>query len=156
LPGGILFPLALSFFAGPVGGEVFGHFVVSFTVSGLIALTYSFFAVQFIVLRVFYCQLWLDGQDFGQAACAELGSLGPRLRLYQVLAGMVPLAGAVLMVGVGPEISGYHTFRVLVTALLVLGMAGFALATAAHNVLSQTVSVLTRRPALRLSDRSDR
>jgi serine/threonine protein kinase len=144
LPGGILFPLALACFAGPVGVEVFGHFALSFTVSGLIALTYSFFAAQFLVLRVFYCRLWVEGQDFEQAARAELGALGPRLRWFQALAGMIPLLGAVLMVGVGPEISGYHTFRLLVTALLVLGMAGFGLATAAHNVLSRTLTVLTR------------
>jgi hypothetical protein len=124
--------------------EVFGHFAVSFTVSGLIALTYSFFAVQFIVLRVLYCRLWVDGQDFGRAARAELGSLGPRLRLFQLLAGMVPLVGAVLMVGLGPEASGYRTFRLLVTAVIVLGMAGFGLATVAHNVLSRTLAVLTR------------
>jgi hypothetical protein len=144
LPGGLLFPLAIFLFAGPVGIEVFGHFALSFTVSGLIALTYSFFAVQFLVLRVFYCRLWVDGRDFGPAARAELGALGPRLRLFQALAGMIPLVGAVLLVGVGPEISGYPTFRLLVTALLVLGMAGFGLATAAHNVLSQTLAVLTR------------
>jgi eukaryotic-like serine/threonine-protein kinase len=82
LPGGLLFPLAISFFAGPVGIDVFGHFAVSFTVSGLIALTYSFFAVQFIVLRVLYGRLWVDGQDFGAAARAELGALGPRLRWF--------------------------------------------------------------------------
>jgi hypothetical protein len=144
LPGGLLFTLVISFFAGPVGSDVFGHFAVSFPVSGLIALTYSFFAVQFIVLRVLYGRLWVDGQDFGAAARAELGALGPRLRWFQFLAGMIPLVGAVLLMGVGPEVSGYRTFRLLVIALIVLGMAGFGLATVAHNVLSRTLAVLTR------------
>jgi hypothetical protein len=152
LPGGALFPLALAVFAGPLDVEVFGHFAVSFTLSGLIALTYTFFAVQFLVLRVFYCRLWADGQGLGAAARAELGALGPRLRWFQLLAGLIPLVGAVLMVGVGPEISGYRTFRLLVTALLVLGMAGFGIATVAHNVLSQTLAVLVR-PEGRGADR---
>ena len=152
LPGGALFPLAIAVFAGPLDVEVFGHFAVSFTMSGLIALTYTFFAVQFLVLRVFYCRLWVDGQGLGPAARAELGALGPRLRWFQLLAGLIPLVGAVLMVGVGPEISGYRTFRLLVTALLVLGMAGFGMATVAHNVLSQTLAVLVR-PEGRGADR---
>jgi serine/threonine protein kinase len=145
LPGGIVFPLAIGWCAGPVGGEVFGHFLLSFTVSGLIALTYSYFAVQFMVLRVFYCRLWADGQGFGPAARAEIGSLGSRLRRFQLLAGTIPLVGAVLLIGVGPEISGERTFRVLVAALLVLGMAGFGVATLVHHVLAQTLAVLTRR-----------
>jgi serine/threonine protein kinase len=144
LPGGALFPLALAVFAGPVCDEVIGHFAVSFTVSGLIALTYTFFGVQFLVLRVFYCRLWADGQGLTTAARAEVGSLGPRLRWFQLLAGLIPLVAAVLLVGVGPEISGYRTFRLLVTTLLVLGMAGFGVATVAHNVLSQNLAVLVR------------
>ena len=143
LPGGLFFPLAISCLAGPVGAEVFGHFAVSFTVSGLIALTYSFFAVQFAVLRVFYCRLWADGQDFGVTARREVGSLGPRLRRFQLLAGMIPLAGAVLMVGVGPEIARERTFRLLLAALIALGMAGFSVAAVAHHVLSQTLAALT-------------
>jgi hypothetical protein len=144
LPGGMVFPLAIAWLAGPVDGEVFGHFVVSFTLSGLIALTYSFFAVQFMALRVFYHRLWVDGRDFAEAARAELGSVAPRLRAFQLLAGVIPLAGAVLLIGVGPETSGYRTFRLLATALIALGMAGFGLAAVAHNVLSQTLAVLTR------------
>jgi hypothetical protein len=144
LPGGILFPLAIGWFAEPVGLDVFGHFVVSFTVSGLIALTYSYFAVQFVVLRVFYCRLWPDGEESGAVTRAELGPKASQLRWFQVLAGVIPLLAAVLMVGVGPETSGYRTFRLLVTALLVLGMVGFGLATMAHNILSQTLAVLIR------------
>jgi serine/threonine protein kinase len=144
LPGGVLFPLGISSFAGPVGLEVFGHFALSFTLSGLIALTYSFFGAQFIVFRVLYSRLWTDGQDFGRTTRAEVGALGPRLRWFQLLAGIVPLTGAVLMIGLGPEASSQRTFRLLLTALILLGMAGFGLAAAAQNVLAQTLAVLTR------------
>jgi serine/threonine protein kinase len=145
LPGGIVFPLAIDWCAGPVGAEVFGHFLLSFTVSGLIALTYSYFAVQFMVLRVFYCRLWVDGEGFRQTARAEIGAPGSRLRRFQLLAGTIPLVGAALLIGVGPEVSADRAFRLLVASLLVLGMAGFGVATVAHHVIAQTLAALTSR-----------
>src|SRR5262249_31794918 len=63
LPGGVLFPLLIDRRAGPVAGEVFARFVVSFTISGLIALTYSFLATQYVVLRVLYPSLWSEADD---------------------------------------------------------------------------------------------
>ena len=69
----------------------------------MIALTYSYFAVQYIVLRVLYPGAWVDALDVRQRMDEELGSLGPRLRLFQLLAGLIPLAGAALMVGLGSD-----------------------------------------------------
>ena len=43
LPGGLIFPWALHLLAGPVSAAIFGHFLISCTLSGLIALTYSVF-----------------------------------------------------------------------------------------------------------------
>jgi hypothetical protein len=63
VPGGLIFPAAVSLVAGHVGLDVFGHFLISFTVSGLIALTYSFFGVQYAALRIFYPKLWTDAAD---------------------------------------------------------------------------------------------
>jgi serine/threonine protein kinase len=146
LPGGLLFPLAIHLFAEPVAPGVFCHFLVSFTVSGLIALTYSYFGVQFVSLRLFYPRLWIDGRGVRQQAREELRSVERRLWIFQALAGLIPLTGAVLMVQVGPEefVAGnYHTFRVLVTALIALGMAGFGVALLVSNQLSQTLTVLT-------------
>src|SRR5207249_3500750 len=120
--GGLLFPFIIHYLSAPLPPAVFGHFLVSFTLSGLIALTYSFFGVQYLVIRVFYPRLWVDVQDVQDTIRSELGSVAGRLRVFQLLAGSIPLVGAVLMVGVGPETSGYRTFRLLVTALIVLGM----------------------------------
>jgi serine/threonine protein kinase len=140
LPGGVLFPLGIHLCAGPLGADVFGHFLISFTLSGLIALTYTFFAVQYVVLRVLYPRFWLDAPD---AAATELRSVGPRLRLFQLLAGSIPLIGAVLLVTVGLDLHSSRTFQVLVLALIFLGMAGFALALLANSFLGQTLAVLT-------------
>jgi serine/threonine protein kinase len=142
LPGGLLFPLGLEIFAGPVPAEVFGHFLVSFTISGLIALTYCYFAVQFVVLRVFYPHLWVDGQGMAETARAELRLLDRRLRVFQLCAGLIPLAGAALMISVAPE-QFTVIFRLLTTGLIALGMAGFGLALLVSGRLGQTLTALT-------------
>jgi hypothetical protein len=146
LPGGLLFPLVLQLLSGPLGPEVWGHFLISFTVSGLIALTYSVLAVQFVVLRVLYPRLWADPRDRRHKAQMELRPVSRRLGLFQFLAVLIPLAGAVLMVGAGPEdftASSYRTFRLLVTALMALSTAGLVIALLAGNSLRQVVTIMT-------------
>jgi serine/threonine protein kinase len=145
LPGALVFPLGLDLLAGPVPAEVYEHFLVSFLVSGLIALTYSVLAVQFVVLRVLYPGLWLDGRGLHESAAVELGRVEGRLRLLQFLAVLIPLAGAALLLGVGPnefDEGTYRTFRLLVTALLGLGMLGLGIALLVSAELSRTVAVL--------------
>jgi serine/threonine protein kinase len=146
LPGGILFPTVVHLASAPVSGAVFGHFLISFLLSGLIALTYSFFGVQFVVLRILYPRLWVECANLPETIRRELGPLENRLRLFQLLAGAIPLIGAVLMVAVGPEISGYRTFRLLVTGLITLGMAGFGLAILVNVLLLRIVTVFTSSP----------
>jgi serine/threonine protein kinase len=157
LPGGLLFPLGLHLADGPVGAAVFAHFLVSFTISGLIAVTYSYFGVLFVVLRVLYPQLWVDARDLPQQVQEELGAGGPRPWRFQLLAGVIPLAAAVLMVVGGAGGAGDRTFRLLVTALILLGMAGFGLALLANHFLGQTRDVLlSARPRSRTAHSSVR
>lgn len=141
LPGGVLFPLGLAVFAGPVSYLTFNHFLLSFTISGLIALTYSFFGVQTVVLRVMYPELWPDGRGFRQTTAAELRSVGSRLRFFQFQAGLIPLTGAILLLSVGPE-QFTVSFRFLVTGLITLGMLGFGITLLASSRLSQALSAL--------------
>ena len=54
LPGGIVFPLVLHVAAGPLQPAIFGHFLVDFAISGLVAITYSYFGAEAILLRVLY------------------------------------------------------------------------------------------------------
>ena len=143
LPGAILFPICLSLFAEPVTWTVFGHFLLSFALSGLITLTYSFFAVQYVVIRILYLPLWHDARNVHAVMSSELAGIDRRLRLFQLLAGIIPLVAAALMVAVGPELSSDRAFRVLVTALMGLSMAGFGLALFAHNTLAHLLTLLT-------------
>src|SRR5205823_3723977 len=57
LPGGVIFPLAIDAWAGGVGANVFGHFALSFALSGLIAITYSYLGIQFVTVRGIYPRL---------------------------------------------------------------------------------------------------
>jgi serine/threonine protein kinase len=147
LPGGLLFPLGLRYLStAPVGFEVYGHFLISFTVSGLIALTYSFLVIQFLVLRVLYPRLWIEAGDMQPTARAELRGIDRRLALFPFVAALIPLAGALLMICVGPDPSfrgeDYQTFRLLVTALIALGMTGLGVAIGVTSLLRRTVAVL--------------
>ncbi len=146
LPGGILFPAAISYFDGPLDAGLFGRFIISFTLSGLIALTYSFFGIEFVVLRVLYPYFWPNVRDIQQVISQEIRPQDRRLKCFQLLAGVIPLAGAFLLVAVGPEVSRERGFRLLLTALIVLGMVGFGVAMWVNQVLSATLAVLTKAP----------
>jgi serine/threonine protein kinase len=143
LPGGLLFPLGLHLLAGPVGWDIYLHFVFSFTVSGLIALTYSTIAVEFIVVRVLYPGLWLDARHLRATARSELSREEGRLAILQFLAVLIPLSGASLLISVDPEQLEDLPFRLLVTALLAAGMFGLGLAILAAKELRQAVDALT-------------
>jgi hypothetical protein len=145
LPGGLVFPIVIDATAGPLDPHVFGHFVVSFSISGLIALTYSLFAIQYWGLRVLYPRLWVDAHHLREQAAAELVTLQRRLRVFQTLAGIIPLAGAIQMIAAGPEQfsqTGYAAFRILVTALIAMGMMGFSAALTVSRLLQDTLTTL--------------
>jgi serine/threonine protein kinase len=143
LPGAIAFPLGIHYLAGPIPADVYFHFAVSFAVCGMIALTYSYFGIQFVVVRVLYPQHWIDAQHLRQTAREELAKIRPRLRLFQILAGAIPLTAAAMLVQVGVESNSNAIFRLLVIALVAPTLAGFILTTAANDVLTQTLAVLT-------------
>ena len=145
LPGGILFPVLISYFDVPLDAGMFGRFFISFTLSGLIAITYSFFGLEFVVLRVLYPSFWPNVRDVQQVIAQEIRPQDTRLKVFQLLAGVIPLAGAFLLVAVGPEVSRERGFRLLLTGLIVLGMVGFGVAMWVNQVLSMTLAVLTRR-----------
>jgi serine/threonine protein kinase len=148
LPGGVIFPLGVDWLSGPIADRtyIYSHFMISFTISGLIALTYSLFAVQFLVLRVLYPRLWGDARGLRQESRAELGPLDWRLAVFQFLAGLIPLIAAVLLVFASPEKqlrgASYQSFRLLLTALIVAGMLGFAAALSASRQLQQILTAL--------------
>jgi hypothetical protein len=118
------------------------HFISSFVISGLIATTYTYFAIQIVVLRVLYPQMWSDPSEARGQTQTELRGLPAQLRRVQFIAVLIPLFGAALLIGAGPD---HFTviFRMLVTALIVLGLTGFFVATRMCNSLTQVLELLT-------------
>ena len=103
-------------------------------------------AVEFVVVRVLYPRLWLDARDLRQTARRELEREEGRLAMMQFLAVLIPLAAATMMPSVGPEDftpSSYSAFRLLVTALLGVGMLGLGLAILAGHELRQARGVFS-------------
>ncbi len=144
LPGGFIFPLGLHLAAGPIDGAVFGHFLTDFVFSSLIAVTYSYFGAETILLRVLYPRYLLGQPRPKKTARRELRRVPRRLQVAQIVAAIIPLLGAILIVLIGPaEREGYGMFRFLVTLLIVLGMVGFSCSMTAVRVLQQTLQALT-------------
>lgn len=117
-----MFPLALNDWAGPFDWPRFGHFAVSFTVSGLIALKYSFLSIQYVVVRGLYPRLTHPEMSPAQLR-SEADRLTGELGWVPVAAAVVPLTAAVIQTAVAPT-EFTLGFRLLVTALIVTGMIG--------------------------------
>jgi hypothetical protein len=145
-PGSVIFPLGLHLLDGPMTGHIFAHFLIDFAISGLIATTYSFLLLQCLVLCVFYPRLWSDASTFRPSALRELRPIAWRLRLFQFLAGLIPLIGAILLLGAGPQEftpEEYASFRLLVTGLIALGIVGFHMSIFISRRVAHLLTILT-------------
>ena len=145
-PGGIVFPVALDHWKGPLVVGDYVHFAASFVLSGLIAATYVYFGAQFIVVRVLYPRMWTDPSGAQTQARSELRGLDQNLRRFQFLAVLIPLIGAALLIDAGTDELSLP-FRILITMLLVLGIAGLSLANRMCNYLTRFARRLTGRGA---------
>lgn len=142
LPGGIIFPLTIHLLGEPITLEVFLHFIVSFTLSGMIAITYCYLGSQYVVLRVLLPQLCGSLGSRDQSLKQELKRLPARLTIFQILAGIIPLSGALMIVMIGYTTHGANWFRLLVCLLIVLGMVGFILALRISQYLQRVLNIL--------------
>jgi serine/threonine protein kinase len=139
LPGGILFPAIISARTGMLAPDVWMHFVASFTLSGLIALAYSLCGSQFVIQRALYPRMWDDVRHFHAVARQELAPMATRVFWIQLLAGSAFVAAVLVLTFA--EIT--PIFKSLVAGLIVLGWAGYQLATQVANSLTKIVLALT-------------
>jgi eukaryotic-like serine/threonine-protein kinase len=122
-PGAILFPLVIHLFASHPGWNSYIHFFISFTLSGLIGMVYSYFGIQYVILRSMYPQLVNPNGFSISNTQAELYEGTRCLGFFLILATLIPLTGAVLLIClIDNEVT--LGFRFLVTSLIVLGMLG--------------------------------
>ncbi|MBA4067215.1 MAG: hypothetical protein C0501_26615 [Isosphaera sp.] len=147
LPGGLLFPLAIDLAAGPVGWATYAHYLVSFTLAGLIGVVFTYLLVAYVALRALLPRLGNPDAHAPAAGWAAVRPLTAPFGLLMVLACAVPLAGAVLLVATA---EGEMTlgFRLLVGGLIGVGVAGVGLAERLTRCL-RTLAAVWHPPAPR-------
>jgi hypothetical protein len=143
LPGGIIFPAIISWRTESLSPQIWGHFIISFTLSCLIALAYSFCSSQFIVERTLYPRMWDDVRDFTATTRRELAPMSSRLFWIQFLAGSIPLLAAVLWLILGTMDENHRALKFLVAGLIFLGWFGYQFATRVTRHLTETAAALT-------------
>jgi serine/threonine protein kinase len=141
LPGGVLFPAIISYRTEMLAPHIWMHFVASFTLSGLIALAYSLCGSQFVIQRALYPRMWDDVRHFTAVARHELAPMSARLGWIQLLAGSAFVAAVLVLMLSDAETS--NVFRGLVAGLIILGWAGYQLATHVTRSLTEIVIALT-------------
>ena len=138
LPGGVLFPAIISANAGTLALETWMHFIASFTLSGLIALAYALCGSQYVIQRALYPRMWDDVRQFTVVAQQELAPMAARIGWIQILAGSAFVAAVfVLLLETSPAFKG------VVVGLILLGWAGYQLASRVARNLTDTTAALT-------------
>ena len=144
LPGAVLFPLGIHLVAGPLASSIIGHFIIDFVLSALIAVTYSYFGAEAILLRVLYPRSLVGQFQPRHTARRELRGIPRRMQLAQIVAAIIPLFAAILIVLIEPaEQKELAMFRFLVTVLIAMGMVGFSFSMTTVRVLQRTYQALT-------------
>ena len=123
IPGAVFIPTGIHTVAGNVTFEIYGHFAISFVLSALVGIVYSFIGVQFVVLRGLYPHLHHPDTFDHAAVRAEVARATKLLGPFLVLATLIPLAGAILLVATAGATMTLG-FRLLTVGLIGLGMAG--------------------------------
>ena len=131
------------------GSDVLCTYSLSFLIAGLIALTYTEFVDQFLLLCVAYPRLWADPQG-PRRPPARARAGGPPAAGLPGAVGLIPLAtGIALTIGlvvVRPEqraLPGYQTFLMVVLVLIGVGMIGSWGATLITGHLGKAIIALT-------------
>ncbi len=125
LPGALLYPAVLQLRAEHMQAVVVWHFIASFTLSWLIALSYSFVFHQYIALRDLYPRLMVGSLEEASIRKGLVKRMSQLTRASLALCILSPLGGALLVLAAGPGDLAHTTdFRCLVGVLILLGIAG--------------------------------
>ncbi len=100
-PGAVLFPVMLGWFdEKQLGRNEYLHLFVSWITAGMIATTYSYAIVLYIVISHGYRACWQTASHYRDRVRYELGHWQPRIRGLAILAGVLPLGAAALLLAV--------------------------------------------------------
>ncbi|HSQ58197.1 MAG TPA: serine/threonine-protein kinase [Gemmata sp.] len=142
-PGGILFPLVIDLASGPIGWEIYAHYLVSFALAGLIGVVFTYLGIEYVCFRALFPRLGNPDAFTPAKMWAELQPLTVPFVSFLVLACAVPLVGAALLIlfADGGMSLG---FRILVAALIGVGVAGVSVAERLTRKLRQLAAVWHR------------
>jgi serine/threonine protein kinase len=100
-PGALLFPKLLDGFSqAELPPQDTFHLFVSFVIAGLIATTYSYAIVLYIVVCHGYRACWQTASHYRDRVRYELKGWQTRIRRLSILAGVLPLAAAALLLAI--------------------------------------------------------
>jgi hypothetical protein len=134
------YPLLLRMMLPAVPGAIYGHFVVSLIVCGLIAAAYPFLLVSLIALRCLLPALLPDAALTARDRSA-LNRLATQSWIALTLAAAVPMVAVLVL-----ALSGLDRRQALVV-LAAAGTAGFGFAVTAFRLLQRDTQTLLRLPA---------
>lgn len=153
IPGGVIFPLWIDATSDPLQVYDYAHFLVSFTLSGLVGVVFSYLGIQVVVLRSLYPALGNPDNFSAEQVSRELWPILVLFAPCLILSSALPLTGAVLLLVFSDDVlvDGRITFgfRVLVVGLIGLGMLGVSLASRLTSRLNRLAGVwanLSRTP----------
>lgn len=131
------YPILLHLMRGNVPPAIYGHFLVSLALCGLIAAAYPFFAVSLMSLRCFYPAL-VRWELMSVDELPGLKKLARESWIHLVLAASVPMLSVTIL-----ALSGLDR-RFALVVLAAGGTIGFALAVTAFRLVQQDLQVLIR------------
>ena len=141
-----VYPLALHLTRGNVPAPIYGHFLASLTLCGLIAAAYPFFAVSLIALRCFYPQM-VQWSAMSAAELPNLRKLSQSAWLHLFLAAAVPMLAVMIL-----ALTGLNR-RFALAILAISGTLGFAVTTTAFRLVQNDLQVLTKLVERTMTDR---
>ncbi len=132
-----VYPVALHLTRGEIPFSIYGHFLASLTLCGLIAAAYPFFAVSLIALRCIYPRL-VQWSAISAAELPNLRKLSQFAWLHLFLAAAVPMLAVMIL-----ALTGLNR-RFALAILAFSGTLGFAVTTTAFRLVQNDLQVLTR------------
>jgi serine/threonine protein kinase len=127
LPGGLLFPLVIDAFAGPLPWQTYAHYLVSFTLAGLIGVVFSYLGNAYVVFRTLLPQLGNPDTHKPAVVAEDVRTITAPFGTLVMLACGIPLIGAVLLLTLADSAFTLG-FRVLIVGLIGAGVASVGLA----------------------------
>ena len=123
------------------------HILLTWLLATTIFTSYSYFGSELLVVRCFYPRLLVMNSSPTITARRELRAASNRVRRFKLLAGLAPMVGALLLMLPAEDPAQLAAIRLLIKALLVLGIVGYLTATAVGGRIQRTIDALTDRAA---------